>query len=85
MHFAWATALDTLPNHHLLITFCNAVLNHPTSSAARRGSCGRVFATVKKHSCSSFELAFASLGTKKVEKVRAALFQELRRLNVTKL
>jgi hypothetical protein len=30
MHFAWATALDALPNHQLLITFCDAVLNHPT-------------------------------------------------------
>jgi hypothetical protein len=36
MHFAWATALDALPNHHLLITFCDAVLNHPTGSAACR-------------------------------------------------
>ena len=36
MHFAWATALDALPNHDLLITFCDAVLNHPTGSAACR-------------------------------------------------
>src|SRR5947207_1350818 len=55
MHFAWAMALDALPNHHLLVTFCDAVLNHPTNSAACRGSCGWVFVTVKKHSCSSFE------------------------------
>ena len=32
MHFAWATALDALPNHHLFITFCDAVLNHPTAA-----------------------------------------------------
>ena len=76
MHFAWATALDALPNHHLLITFCDAVLNHPTGSAACRRSCGWIFATVKKHSCSSFEPAFAPLGTKKVEKVRAACSSE---------
>jgi hypothetical protein len=36
MHFAWATALDALPNHDLFITFCDAVLNHPTGSAACR-------------------------------------------------
>ena len=76
MHFAWATALDALPNHHLLITFCDAVLNHPTGSAACRRSRGWVFATVKKHSCSSFEPAFAPFGTKKVEKVRAACSSE---------
>src|SRR5512133_1736530 len=40
MHFAWATALDALPNHHLFITFCDAVLNHPTGSAACRRSGG---------------------------------------------
>jgi hypothetical protein len=85
MHFAWATALDALLNHELLITFCDAVLNHPAGSAACRGSCGRIFATVKKHSCSSFEPAFAPLRTQKIEKVRARLLQKLRRLNVTKL
>jgi hypothetical protein len=85
MHFARATALDALPNHHLLITFCDAVLNHPTGSAACRRSRGRVFATVKKHSSLSFEPAFASLGTKKIEKVRAGVLKELRCLNVTKL
>src|SRR5205814_9399495 len=73
MHFAWATALNALPNHHLFITFCDAVLNHPTGSAACRRSRSWVFATVKKHSCSGFEPAFAPFGTKKVEKVRAAL------------
>ena len=36
MHFAWATALDALPNHHLLVIFCDAVLNHPAGSAACR-------------------------------------------------
>jgi hypothetical protein len=36
MHFAWATALDALSDYDLLITFCNAVLNHPTGSAACR-------------------------------------------------
>ena len=34
MHFAWATALDALSDYDLLITLCNAVLNHPTGSAA---------------------------------------------------
>ncbi|HEY4638869.1 MAG TPA: hypothetical protein VIG87_03030, partial [Candidatus Udaeobacter sp.] len=38
MHFAWATALNALPNQDLLITFCDAVLNHPTGSAACRRS-----------------------------------------------
>src|SRR2546423_13682864 len=73
MHFAWATTLNTLPNHRLLITFCDAVLNHPTGSAACRRSRSWVFATVKKHSSSGFERAFAPFGTKKVEKVRTAL------------
>src|SRR5258707_14557055 len=85
MHFARATALDALPNHHLLITFCDAVLDHPTGSAACRRSRGWIFATVKKHSCSSFEPAFAPFGAKKVEKVRACVPQEFRRLNVTEL
>jgi len=52
VHFAWATALDALPNHDLLIGFCDAVLDHPTGSAACRRSSGWVFATVKK----TFEL-----------------------------
>src|SRR3954453_9566045 len=71
MHFAWAPALDALPDHHLLVTFCDAVLNHPTGSAACCRSGSGVFATVKKHSSSSFEPVFVSLGTEKVEKVRA--------------
>src|SRR5712675_2254200 len=33
MHFAWATTLNALPNQHLLITRCDAVLDHPTDSA----------------------------------------------------
>src|SRR6476620_11401339 len=78
MHFAWSTTLDALLNHHLLFTFCDAVLNHPTGSAACRRSRGWIFATVKKHSCSSFEPAFAPLGTKKVEKVRTCVPQEFR-------
>jgi hypothetical protein len=85
MHFASATALDALPNHDLLIGFCDAVLDHPTGSAACRRSSGWVFATVKKHSSSSFKLAFAPLGTKKVEKVSASFLQKLRCLNVTEL
>src|SRR5436190_550000 len=36
MHLAWATTLNALPNHHLLITFCDAVLDHPTGSTACR-------------------------------------------------
>src|SRR5436190_15663070 len=83
MHFAWATTLNALPNHHLLIIFCDAVLDHPTGSAPCRRSRGRVFTTVKKHSSSSFKPAFASLGTKKVEKVRAGVPQKLSCLNVT--
>src|SRR3954469_16717882 len=71
MHLAWPAALDALANHHLFIVFCDAVLDHPTGSAACRRSRSWVFATVKKHSSSSFKLAFASLGTEKVEKVRA--------------
>jgi len=34
MHFAWATALDALPNHDLLIGFCDAVLG-PSKLAAQ--------------------------------------------------
>src|SRR3954454_11860781 len=55
MHFAWATALNALPNHHRLIIFCDAVFNHPTGSTACRRSRSWIFATVKKHSCSGFE------------------------------
>jgi hypothetical protein len=62
-----AAALDALLNHHLLITVCDAVPNHPTGSAACRRSGGWVFAAIKKHSSSSFEPAFAAFGTKKVE------------------
>src|SRR5882672_2707816 len=85
MHFARATTLNALLNHHLLVTFCDAVLDHPTGSAACRRSRGWIFATVKKHSCSSFKLAFAPLGTKKIEKVSASFLQKLRCLNVAKL
>src|SRR6266568_8647063 len=53
VHLAWATALDPLANDHLLIALRDFVLNHPTGGAARRRSCGRVFAAVKKHSSSS--------------------------------
>src|SRR5919106_7083855 len=59
MHFAWAAALDALLNHHLLITICDAVLNHPTGCATSGRSRGWIFAAVEKHSSSSFELAFA--------------------------
>src|SRR5262245_26655891 len=44
VHLAWPTALGALPNHHLLIPICDAVLHHPTGSAACCRSCGRVFA-----------------------------------------
>jgi hypothetical protein len=71
MHFAWAAALVALSNHDLFITFCDAVLNHPTGSATCRRSCSWIFAAVKKHSSSSLKLAFASLGTEKVEKARS--------------
>src|SRR5882724_7987714 len=36
MHFAWATTLNALPNHHLLITICDSVLDHPTGGATSR-------------------------------------------------
>src|SRR5882724_6029123 len=85
MHFAWATTLNALPNHRLLITICDYVLDHPTGSAACRRSRSWVLATVKKHSSASFKSAFAPLRTKKVEKVRTGIPQELRCLNITKL
>jgi len=71
MHFAWPAALDALSNHHLFIIFCDAVLDHPTGSAPCGRSRSWIFATVKKHSSSSLKLAFASLGTEKVEKTRS--------------
>jgi hypothetical protein len=67
MHLAWATALGALLNHHLLITICDAVLNHPTGCATSGRSRGWIFAAVEKHSSSNFELAFAAFGTKKIE------------------
>jgi hypothetical protein len=85
MHFTWPPALGALSNHHLFIIFCDAMLDHPTRSAACRRSRGGVFTTVKKHSGSSFDPAFASFGTQKVEKVCVGVLQELRRLIVTKL
>src|SRR6266446_9459405 len=36
MHFAWATTLNALPNQHLLIIICDAVLDHPTRGATSR-------------------------------------------------
>jgi hypothetical protein len=78
-------ALDALLNHHLLITICDAVLNHPAGCATSGRSRGWIFAAVEKHSSSSFELAFALFGTEKVEKVRAGFLQKLCRLSVTKL
>ena len=33
IHLAWTTALDALPNQHLLISFCDSVLDHPTLAA----------------------------------------------------
>jgi hypothetical protein len=85
MYFAWATALDALPNHHVFITFCDAVLHHPTRGATSRRSRGWIFATVEEHSSSSFKPAFAPFGTEKVEKVRTGFLQKIRCLNVTKL
>src|SRR4030095_7294394 len=82
---AWSMTLNALPNPHLLIPFFDAVLNHPTRGAACCRSRGWIFATVKKHSCSSFEPAFAPLGRKKVKKVRTGVLQKLRCLNVTEL
>src|SRR5262245_31687712 len=52
--FARATAFDALLNHHLLITVCDAVLDHPTGSAACSRSGGWIFTAVEKHSSSSF-------------------------------
>jgi hypothetical protein len=71
MHFARPAALDALSNHHLFIVFCDAVPDHPTGSATCRRSRSWIFAAVKKHSSSSLKLAFASLGTEKVEKTRS--------------
>jgi hypothetical protein len=85
MHFARATALDALLNHHLLIIFCDSVLNHPTRGATSRRPCGRVFATIEEHSSSSLKPAFAPFGTEKVKKVGAGILQKFRCLNVTKL
>jgi hypothetical protein len=36
MHFAWATTLNSLPNHYLLISICDSVLDHPTCGATSR-------------------------------------------------
>src|SRR4051812_7366744 len=85
MHFAWPAALDALSNHHLFIIFGDAVLDHPTGSAPCCRSRSWIFATVKKHSSSSFKMAFAPFRMKKIEKVRAAFLQKIRRLIVTKL
>src|SRR5262249_49272755 len=85
MHFTWAPALDALSNHYLLIIFRHSVLDHPTRGATSRRPCGRVLPTVEEHSSSSFEPAFASFGTEKVEKVRTGFLQKIRCLNVTKL
>src|SRR5438552_16517804 len=85
IHFTWTTALDSLANQHLLIALCDAVLDHPTGGATGRRTCGRIFAAVKKHSRSSFEQAFAPPGTQKIEEIRAAFFQKVRCLCVTKL
>src|SRR5437763_15219507 len=76
MHFAWTAALAALPDQYLLVTFRDAVLDHPTGSAACRRSGSWVFATVKEHSSASFEPLFVSLGTEKVEKVRAGFLQK---------
>ena len=85
IHLAWTTALDSLANQHLFIALCDFVLDHPTGGAAGRRSCGRIFAAVKKHSSSSFEPAFAPLGTQKVKKVGTGILQKFRCLCVTKL
>src|SRR5258705_632793 len=74
IHLTWTTALDALPNHHLLITLCDSVSGHPTGSAASRRSCGRIFAAVEKHSSSSFKPAFSPVGAEKVKKVGTGIF-----------
>src|SRR6516225_6420050 len=84
MHFAWTTALDALLNRHLLVTICDAVLHHPTGSTACRRSGGWIFATVKKHSSSSFQPAVVPFRAKEVEKVCTTTFQKIRCLDVTK-
>src|SRR5215831_16279928 len=83
MHLAWATALDALSNHYPLIATCDAVLDHPTRSAACCRSCGWVFATVEEHPSLSFESAFAPFGTEKVEKICTGFLQKIRCLNVS--
>jgi hypothetical protein len=65
MQFTWATALDALPDHHLFITPRDAVLNHPTGSAASRGTCRWIFAAVKEHSGSSLKPAIPPFRTQK--------------------
>jgi hypothetical protein len=36
MDLAWATTFNALPNHHLLITICDSVLDYPTCGATSR-------------------------------------------------
>src|SRR5439155_992290 len=78
-------AFDALTDHHLLITFRDAVLNHPTDGAAGRRSCGWIFAAVKKHSGSSFKLAPTPFRTQKIEKICAGFLQEFGGLHETEL
>src|SRR6266571_8418067 len=85
IHLTWTTALDALANQDLFITVCDSVLDHPTGGAAGRGSCGRIFAAVKKHASSSFEPAFAPFGAQKVKKVGTGILQKFRCLRVRKV
>src|SRR5206468_7588584 len=84
IHLAWAAALDALPNQHLLISFCDSVLDHPTGSAAGGRSCGRVFAAVEKHSSFRFKPAFTAFGTNEVKEVRPSILQKFRCLCIAK-
>src|ERR1051325_3547941 len=70
VHFARTPALSALANQYLLITTCNAVLDHPAGRASRRGSRGWVLATVEEHSSGGLKLGSAPVGTEEIKKVR---------------
>src|SRR4030088_2896562 len=36
IHFARTTSFDALSNHHLFVTVCDPVLDHPTGGTTRR-------------------------------------------------
>src|SRR3981081_3884255 len=48
-NFARTTNFDALSNHHLFVTVCDPVLDHPTGGTTRPCSPGWIFASRKKH------------------------------------